>query len=124
YNAPYYLPVSSAGNSRNLNGPAVGEEYYGYENTSSSTFVNKGARPPGISSNSGYDIIATTANAKNILTVGAVYGIPYGANKPEDIKIASFSSWGPTDDGRIKPDLVADGVGITSTSSDNTKSYA
>lgn len=124
YNAPYYLPVVSAGNSRNLNGPAVGEEYYGYENPSSSKFVSKGNRPAGISSNNGYDIIATTANAKNILTVGAVAGLPYGANSTEDIQISSFSSWGPTDDGRIKPDLVADGVGVTSTSSDNTKSYA
>lgn len=123
YNAPYYLPVSSAGNSRNLNGPAVGEEYYGYESASSSTFVNKGKRPAGISSNNSYDIIATTANAKNILTVGAVAGLPYGATKPADIKIASFSSWGPTDDGRIKPDLVADGVAVTSTGSDNTKAY-
>ncbi|HTN21639.1 MAG TPA: S8 family serine peptidase [Pelobium sp.] len=123
YNAPYYLPVVSAGNSRNLNGPAVGEEYYGYESSSSSKFVSKGKRPAGISSNDGYDIIATTANAKNILTIGAVSGLPYGSNSPADIKIASFSSWGPTDDGRIKPDLVADGVAVTSTSSDNTKTY-
>ncbi len=123
YNAPYYLPVSSAGNSRNLNGPAVGEDYYGYESASSSTFVSKGKRPAGISSNNGYDIIATTANAKNILTVGAVFGLPYGANKPSDIIVASFSSWGPTDDGRIKPDLVAAGVNVTSTSSDNVKAY-
>lgn len=124
YNAPFYLPVVSSGNSRNLNGPKVGEEYYGYESSSSSTFVNKGPRPAGISSNDGYDIITTTANAKNILTVGAVAGLPYGATKPSDIKISGFSSWGPTDDGRIKPDLVADGVNVTSTGSDNTRSYA
>lgn len=124
YNAPYYLPVASAGNSRTLNGPAVGEEYFGYQDANSSVFVSKGLRPAGISSNDGYDIIAATANAKNILTVGGVSGLPYGANSPTDIKVASFSSWGPTDDGRIKPDLVADGVNVTSTSSDNTKSYA
>ncbi|HEX7367783.1 MAG TPA: S8 family serine peptidase, partial [Pelobium sp.] len=123
FNAPFYLPVASAGNSRTLNGPAVGDEYYGYESSSSSKFVSKGARPGGISSNDGYDIIASTANAKNILTVGAVYPLPYGASKPSDIRIASFSSWGPTDDGRVKPDLVADGVNVTSTSSDDTKSY-
>ncbi|RKD14424.1 hypothetical protein BCY91_08085 [Pelobium manganitolerans] len=123
YNAPYYLPVVSAGNSRNMNGPAVGEEYYGYESASSSKFVSKGKRPAGISSNDGYDIIATTATAKNILTVGAVYGLPYGANSASDIQISSFSSWGPTDDGRVKPDLVGDGVSITSTGSDNFKSY-
>ncbi len=124
YNAPYYLPVVSAGNSRVLNGPSVGEEYFGYESKTSSTFVSKGLRPAGISSNDGYDIITTTANAKNILTVGAVAGLPYGASKPSDIQISSFSSWGPTDDGRIKPDLVADGVNVTSTGSDNSKSYS
>nr|WP_294900760.1 S8 family serine peptidase [uncultured Pedobacter sp.] len=124
YNAPYYLPVVSAGNSRNSNGPAVGQEYFGYQSATSSTFVSKGNRPEGISSNDGYDIIATTANAKNILTVGAVSGLAYGANSPSDISISSFSSWGPTDDGRIKPDLVADGIAVTSTSSDNNKAYA
>jgi hypothetical protein len=33
------------------------------------------------------------------------------------VSIASFSSKGPTDDGRIKPDIVAPGVSITSTRS-------
>jgi hypothetical protein len=30
YNAPYYLIVESAGNSRSSNGPPVGETYYGF----------------------------------------------------------------------------------------------
>ncbi|MFX5784919.1 S8 family serine peptidase, partial [Acinetobacter baumannii] len=38
--------------------------------------------------------------------------------------MSSFSSWGPTDDGRIKPDLVADGVSVTSTGGNSTTSYA
>jgi len=40
------------------------------------------------------------ATSKNTITVGAV-----GDNG----KMTPYSSWGPTDDGRIKPDLVADG---------------
>jgi len=71
--------------------------------------------PAGISSNDAFGSIAWDANAKNILTVGAVEGIPGGYNRKEDVIMSSFSSWGPTDDGRIKPDLVADGVGVYST---------
>jgi hypothetical protein len=123
YNAPYFLPVKSSGNSRTENGPAVGEKYYGY-NSGSTALVDKGLRPAGISNNDGYDIITTTATAKNILTVGAVYGLPFGSTNPSEITIAPFSSIGPTDDGRIKPDLVADGVYVTSTSNSDTKSYA
>lgn len=124
YNAPYFLPIKSAGNSRSENGPAVGTEYYGFTATSGATLVSKGPRPDGISSNNGYDIISTTGTAKNILTVGAVSGLPFGPSDPSDIKISNFSSWGPTDDGRIKPDIVADGVSVTSTSNADTKSYA
>ncbi|WP_461788442.1 S8 family serine peptidase [Pedobacter sp.] len=122
FNAPYYLLVKSGGNYRNNNGPAVGSTYYRYN--SSNVMVNAGARPAGISSNDGYDIIGSYAGAKNILTVGAVNGLKYGAVSPSDIVISSFSAWGPTDDGRIKPDLVADGVNLTSSTNSGNSSYA
>ncbi len=122
YNAPYYLPVKSAGNYRNDNGPAVGAAYYRYN--TSGTMVSAGNRPAGMSSNDGYGIIGTYGNAKNILTVGAVNGLKYGSSSPSDVVMSSFSAWGPTDDGRIKPDLVADGVGLISTTSTGTANYA
>lgn len=122
YNAPYYLPVKSAGNSRNENGPAVGEPYFRYN--ASGVMSSAGNRPAGISSNNGYDIISTYGTAKNILTVGAVNPLPFGVTSPSSIQVSSFSSWGPTDDGRIKPDLVGDGVSVTSTSDANTTAYA
>lgn len=123
YTAPYYLIVESAGNERSSNGPAVGETYYGYKSRTDQTFVNKGARPAGISNNDGYDIISTSGNAKNILTVGAVYPLLYGPKERSDVAIAPFSSWGPTDDGRIKPDIVGDGVNVLSVGVDNSTSY-
>jgi hypothetical protein len=53
-----------------------------------------------------YDTIEHRAAAKNIITMGAL----------DDLDgIASFSSWGPADDGRVKPDLCANGVGLFST---------
>jgi hypothetical protein len=77
-----------------------------------------------MSSNDGYDAIATYGNAKNILTVGAVHAIANGYNQPSDVSISTFSSFGPTDDGRIKPDLVGNGVAVLSTISQSDKSYA
>jgi hypothetical protein len=123
YNAPYYLIVSSSGNNRGLTGPAVGTTYWGYANRTNPTFVNKGPRPAGISSNNSYDTTPTTSTAKNILTVGAVNPLPNGPASGADVKIASFSSLGPTDDGRIKPDIVANGVNVLSTASSNTTAY-
>src|SRR6201999_1101524 len=99
YNAPYYLIVEAAGNARGSTGPAVGEDYYGYASASDPTFVDKGPRPAGISSNSGYDNISSTANAKNILTVGAINPLPNGPANSQAITTSYFSSWGPTDDG-------------------------
>ncbi|MET3978856.1 hypothetical protein ABIB62_001425 [Mucilaginibacter sp. UYP25] len=123
YNAPYYLIVESAGNSRSSNGPAVGSTYYGFSSRTNPTFVNKGPRPATISSNNGYDIITTTGNAKNILTVGSVGPLPNGPVNRTDVAVSFFSSWGPTDDGRIKPDLVGDGEQVLSTGVQGTSSY-
>ena len=122
YNAPYYLPVFAAGNSRSSNGPAIGDPYYGYP-TDSIAPVFMGNRPPGISSNDGFDIVLVPSTAKNVLAVGAIYGLINGATQPDDIKISPFSSWGPADDGRIKPDLVGDGVALLSCSDASNSSY-
>ncbi len=97
-NAPYYLIVKSSGNDRNDDGsghPADGP----------------------------YDCISTKGNAKNILTVGAVKDIPSGYSSPSDVQMTSFSSWGPTDDGRIKPDVVGNGRSLTSTYPNSTNNY-
>ncbi|MDP4261026.1 MAG: S8 family serine peptidase [Bacteroidota bacterium] len=112
YNAPYYLIVKSAGNNRNENGPSVGSPYWRYD--ANGVMSNAGNRPAGISNNDSYDIIPTYGTAKNILVIGAVNPLPSGYSKPSDVVLASFSSWGPTDDGRIKPDVVADGVNLLS----------
>ena len=122
YNAPFYLIVKSAGNSRNENGPAVGSPYFRYN--ASGQMTSAGNRPAGISNNDSYDIIAWDCGAKNILTVGAVNAIPAGYSRKEDVVMSSFSSWGPTDDGRIKPDIVADGVNLLSPIASTTTSYA
>jgi hypothetical protein len=55
----------------------------------------------------GLDTIKSTGSAKNNLTVGAVYGARDGEDLPNLIGLSDFSSRGPVDDGRIKPDIVA-----------------
>ncbi len=122
FNAPFYLKVSVAGNDRNNNGPEVGQPYF--RRNAQGTMVASGNRPAGISSNDGFDIILGYGIAKNNLTIGAVNGIPGGYNKPADVVMSAFSGWGPTDDGRIKPDLVANGVNVTSASTNGNTSYS
>ena len=116
--APYYLIVKSAGNNRDETGPPVGTYYFLGTSTRDSSNIAR-------SRNDSYDCLSTTSTAKNILTVGAISGT--AGNPPaqsSNIKISSFSSWGPTDDGRIKPDLVAVGVNLFSASNASTTAYA
>jgi hypothetical protein len=61
--------------------------------------------------------------AKDCLTVGAINPLPNGFTSPTNVQIASFSSLGPTDDGRIKPDVVADGVNNIVALSESTYAY-
>ncbi len=63
----------------------------------------------------GYDVITGASAAKNVMTVGAVNG---------DKTIANYSNFGPTDDGRLKPDLVAKGTGIDSAQSTADDAYS
>jgi hypothetical protein len=121
--APNYLIVQAAGNSHTDTGPSIGGTYYGYLSKTDQTLVNKGPRPENISSNKGYDVISLSANAKNILTIGAVYPLPTGPSTISSVSIAEFSSWGPTDDGRIKPDICGNGVNVLSTGSSSPNDY-
>jgi hypothetical protein len=124
YNAPYYLIVESAGNARGYNGPAIGGTYQGYASATNMTLVTKTrTAASNISSQYGYDGIATTGNAKNILTVGSVGQLPYGPSGSSDIIASYFSSYGPTDDGRVKPDIVGMGENVLSCGSASPTTY-
>ncbi|MEN9950506.1 MAG: hypothetical protein RLY85_1258 [Bacteroidota bacterium] len=122
YFAPNYLIVKSSGNNRNEKGPTLGTTYW--RQNESNQWINAGARGADISDQSEFDLLPTYSTAKNILTVGNVALVPGGYTRPEDVLLASSSSVGPTDDGRIKPDVVAPGSGITSTSTGSNSSYA
>ena len=86
---PYYTSVWAAGNDRSDSGD--------------------GSRD----SDGPEDTIGPEGVAKNVITVGAVSNVA-NYTGPSDVSMSSFSSWGPTDDGRIKPDLVGMGVSVFS----------
>jgi len=105
-NAPYFLMVKSAGNDRG-EGPSN---------------AGTGDVPEKDGGADGYDCIGGAGIAKNTLTVGATYEV-LNYTGPSSVAISSFSSWGPADDGRIKPDVVGKGVNVYSSTSSTNTSY-
>jgi len=98
---PYYLIFWAAGNSRVASGSQVA-----------------------LTSLGGYQSITYDALSKNVMTVGAVQDAVSGSLRSlSNATMTSFSSWGPCDDGRIKPDVVANGWEIYSSSSTGDRSY-
>ena len=85
---PYYQIVVAAGNSRNSTNPQV-------------------------SAKGGFDMLTGSAVSKNILVVAAVNAVT-NYTGPSSVVMSSFSNYGPTDDGRIKPDISAKGVNVYS----------
>ncbi|WP_396186055.1 S8 family serine peptidase [Flavobacterium sp.] len=85
---PYYQIVVAAGNSRNNSLPQV---------------FAKG----------GFDMLTGSTVAKNTLVVAAVNSVS-SYTGPSSVTMSSFSNYGPTDDGRIKPDIAAKGVNVYS----------
>ncbi len=109
-NAPEYLIFKSAGNDRGR-GPTPGTEHYVRQNGNWTLSTDIRNRDGGMM---GYDCVTDAGNAKNVVTVGAI---------AESGAMSSFSGWGPTDDGRIKPDIVAKGVSVYSSSANNNANY-
>ncbi|MEY3480998.1 MAG: hypothetical protein RIQ71_1773, partial [Verrucomicrobiota bacterium] len=77
-----------------------------------------------LTAKNGYQSITFNGLSKNILTVGAVNdAVAAGVRRPSAGTMSSFSSWGPCDDGRIKPDVVANGVRLYSSVATGDTSY-
>jgi subtilisin family serine protease len=129
YNAPYYLPFKGAGNDRDDNAPGKGNvfEYYKFPPGIWRTKSYNPSKDPYDDGwdNGGFDTIMMVGSAKNIMTVGALNdAVTGGARDITKGTMTSFSGWGPTDDGRIKPDIVTNGVGLFSSVAVSDSSYA
>lgn len=109
-NAPYYLMVKSAGNDRN-EGPSVQpiDHYDWNEGWYSNNDIHDldGGED-------GYKSLCSVAVAKNNLVVGAVNDLPEGYQSEEFVLLEKYSACGPTNDGRLKPDVVANGSEVYS----------
>jgi len=127
YNGPYYLPFKAAGNDRTDKAPADGElfDYYKWPKWREKVYdSNNGPCDDGWD-NGGFDTVLTISCAKNVMTVGAVYdAVSSGLRDTSKGTMTSFSGWGPTDDGRIKPDVVTNGVSVYSCTASSDTSYA
>lgn len=119
-NAPNYLIVKSAGNDRG-EGPSGTVEHYVSDGAGGWTLVTAPRNRDGGAL--GYDCIPYYGTAKNIMTVGAVNIITGGWSGSGSVIMSSFSGWGPTDDGRIKPDIVGAGVGLKSSIATSDVAY-
>ena len=121
YLAPYYLQVHAAGNDRIDTGPEPGEEYNVFDHDLGVWIKSTDYREPDCGYD-GYDCITGLVMGKNVITVGSVMDVT-DYTSPESVVLSEFSSTGPADDGRIKPDVVANGQSLISTWVDNNTSY-
>ena len=120
YKAQTYLPVFSSGNANGYGPPptqpALHVEYInGTYYYSTSVHLANGTN--------GFNTVTSYAVSKNDMVVGAVNANTNGYSGTNTTTIAYFSSQGPTADGRIKPDVVADGVNVYSSFATNASSY-
>ncbi len=110
FGTPFHLAVKAAMNERDDTGVPAGTMHL---HTVTGTMEIDGHEQQDGGAD-GFDCIPFESTAKNILTVGAVFKILGGYANPGSATSAGFSGFGPTDDGRVKPDVVAAGVNLSS----------
>ncbi len=102
YNAPYYLMVNAAGNAQKR---------------------NDNQNPIAGTASDGFDLMLGFTLTKNSITVAAADTKIARNGDLKNASVSAYSSFGPVDDGRIKPDIAGDGSSIYSTASQTAKSY-
>jgi len=123
-----FWPAYAGGVRVHVNGWGGGQNTYGANTSQIDSFVRK--HPDFLpvfgagNSGPGTRTLTAEANSKNALVVGAGQ-IPRPAFGPDSRyagEVASFSSRGPTRDGRVKPDLVVPASAVISACSRLTES--
>ena len=118
FNAPFYVAVRSAGNDRNDTGSG---SHWAQSPPTSGTWVQSTVTRQQDGGSDRYESTPPGATAKNIITVGALEVEDLGGLLSPSM--STFSSWGPTDDGRIKPDVMAKGTPTFSSIATNNTAY-
>ena len=117
--APLTTLVYSAGNDQNEGPGAAVASYFIAGTTTTSTL----ARDWNDGDAGGYDSMSTLSCAKNVLTVGSINSLETGWTNASAVVQSSFSGSGPTDDGRIKPEVVAQGSRTTTITARNSNGW-
>lgn len=119
YDNPYVSTFWPSGNDRNdvYTGSTAGDATFYYIDYYTGLWVEETYLPENAPGNDnqdgGYDTMITRASAKNVIAVGATLpATADGERIPELGEVTGYSGWGPADDGRIKPDVVANGHGV------------
>lgn len=110
-NAPYFQIIKSVGNARDDKESDGNPQY--------SQVFAKG----------GYDLLEGAGVSKNVIVVGSVNLFNADSIIADPPYIASeidepYSSWGCTDDGRVKPDFVLQGNSVVSASDQSNSAYS
>ncbi|MDQ8209478.1 S8 family serine peptidase [Coraliomargarita sp. SDUM461003] len=130
FDAPYHLMVRSGNNDRD-DGPEEGDIVYlsnAADSANQSVSYNPASHPlPDGEFDGGYDTLNSESLAKNVLTVGST-GIAVRDRSTAALisasDVSASSAWGPADDGRIKPDLVALGESVYNADDASDSSYS
>lgn len=116
FTSKYLLPVFAAGNDGIDTGPPVLglglEPHYHFWQPWTGGTNRDYHFGDGVSSG-GYNMINMYATAKNVMTVAAINDLPSGWTSAAAVSLAGISSFGGTADGRIKPDISANGYQLT-----------
>ncbi|MEA1787514.1 S8 family serine peptidase [Arenibacter sp. GZD96] len=102
YHAPYYLMVTASGNAQKM----------GHNST-----------PMFGAPANGFDLMLGFALTKNGITVAAADTKIDNNGRLTQANVAGYSSFGPADDGRIKPDLAGAGGSIYTTTAKDNSAY-
>ncbi len=113
------LMVWPAGNERLDSGVSAGQPHF-HAGSCSELFEDAHLQELTLQ----YRTLGGAAVAKNALTVGAAVDVAPDQLRPERIVALDMSSFGPTDDGRIKPELLAGGEAVRSASAENDHAYS
>jgi|GEM_PF-4441289 len=117
--APVITLVYSAGNDQNEGPGAAIASYFLTTTATTSTVV----RDWSDGDDGGYDTLSALACAKNVLTVGSINSLEGGWATAAAVVQSPFSGSGPTDDGRIKPEVVAQGSRTTTVTARNPNGW-
>jgi subtilisin family serine protease len=121
HNNPYYLIFQSAGNDRQQGPSSQPQTHFEWRGGMWSSTITIRELDGGTDQ---YDCLNPgRKTSKNTIVIGATLDVNGGWSSADEVQMTSFSNWGPTDDGRIKPDISANGYQLYSSDDDADDDY-